>query len=85
VFVKPEEADGHRILVDRLWARGLSKKKAKVGPKGSSPHQVGKNSNDCHRVTENTEVLAACRYTAPAKDANGCREGTGHMSTDKRR
>ena len=38
--------------------------------KGSSPHQVGKNSNDCHRGTENTEVFAACRYTAPAKDAN---------------
>jgi len=35
VFVEPEEADGRRILVDRLWARGLSKKKAKVGPKGS--------------------------------------------------
>jgi len=37
---------------------------------GSSPHQVGNNSNDCHRATENTEALSACRYTAPAKDAN---------------
>jgi len=30
VYEKPEEADGRRILVDRLWARGLSKEKAKV-------------------------------------------------------
>ena len=28
--MEPEEADGHRILVDRLWARGVSKEKAKV-------------------------------------------------------
>ena len=45
-------------------------------------HHGGKDLNDCHKVTE---VLAACRYTAPAKDANGCREGTGHMSTDEHR
>jgi uncharacterized protein YeaO (DUF488 family) len=30
VYEEPDEADGHRILVDRLWARGLSKDKAKV-------------------------------------------------------
>ena len=30
VYEEPEEADGRRILVDRLWARGLSKEKAKV-------------------------------------------------------
>jgi len=30
VYGEPEEADGRRILVDRLWARGLSKEKAKV-------------------------------------------------------
>jgi uncharacterized protein YeaO (DUF488 family) len=30
VYDKPEEADGCRILVDRLWARGLSKEKARV-------------------------------------------------------
>ena len=30
VYEKPEKADGRRILVDRLWARGLSKEKAKV-------------------------------------------------------
>ncbi|ACN16447.1 conserved hypothetical protein [Desulforapulum autotrophicum HRM2] len=30
VYEKPDEADGRRILVDRLWARGLSKEKAKV-------------------------------------------------------
>ena len=30
VYEKPEAADGYRILVDRLWPRGLSKKKAKI-------------------------------------------------------
>ncbi|SFK18226.1 Uncharacterized conserved protein YeaO, DUF488 family [Nitrosomonas aestuarii] len=30
VYETPEQADGHRILVDRLWPRGLSKQKAKV-------------------------------------------------------
>jgi len=30
VYEEPDEADGRRILVDRLWARGLSKGKAKV-------------------------------------------------------
>jgi uncharacterized protein YeaO (DUF488 family) len=30
VYEKPEEKDGARILVDRLWPRGLTKKKAKI-------------------------------------------------------
>ena len=30
VYEEPEEADGRRVLVDRLWTRGLSKEKAKV-------------------------------------------------------
>jgi len=30
VYEEPEESDGRRVLVDRLWARGLSKEKAKV-------------------------------------------------------
>ncbi len=30
VYDKPEDADGFRILADRLWPRGLSKKDAKV-------------------------------------------------------
>ena len=30
VYEEPEELDGRRILVDRLWARGLPKEKAKV-------------------------------------------------------
>ena len=28
VYEKPEEADGTRILVDRLWPRGLTKQRA---------------------------------------------------------
>lgn len=30
VYDPPSEDDGYRILVDRLWPRGLSKEKAKV-------------------------------------------------------
>jgi uncharacterized protein YeaO (DUF488 family) len=30
IYVPAEEGDGFRILVDRLWPRGLSKEKAKV-------------------------------------------------------
>ena len=30
IYDKPEKSDGFRILVDRLWPRGLSKNKAKV-------------------------------------------------------
>jgi len=30
VYEKPEKEDGYRILVDRLWPRGLTKEKANV-------------------------------------------------------
>ena len=30
VYEKPDKDDGIRILVDRLWSRGLTKEKAKV-------------------------------------------------------
>ncbi len=30
VYVKSEKADGQRILVDRLWPRGLTKEKANI-------------------------------------------------------
>jgi uncharacterized protein YeaO (DUF488 family) len=30
VYETPEKADGQRILVDRLWPRGLTKEKAKI-------------------------------------------------------
>ncbi|GBD34155.1 hypothetical protein HRbin34_00478 [bacterium HR34] len=30
IYNKPERDDGFRILVDRLWPRGVSKQKAKV-------------------------------------------------------
>jgi uncharacterized protein YeaO (DUF488 family) len=30
VYEEPQESDGTRILVDRLWPRGLTKEKAKV-------------------------------------------------------
>jgi len=30
VYEKPEPSDGFRVLVDRLWPRGLTKEKAKI-------------------------------------------------------
>ena len=30
IYESPEETDGFRILVDRLWPRGISKEEAKV-------------------------------------------------------
>ena len=30
VYDRPEQSDGSRILVDRLWPRGLSKERAKI-------------------------------------------------------
>lgn len=30
VYEQPDKADGKRILVDRLWPRGLTKEKARV-------------------------------------------------------
>ena len=30
VYEKPDEGDGIRVLVDRLWPRGLKKKEAKI-------------------------------------------------------
>ncbi|MCX6762172.1 MAG: DUF488 domain-containing protein [Candidatus Moranbacteria bacterium] len=29
-YEKPEKSDGFRVLIDRLWPRGVSKEKAKV-------------------------------------------------------
>ena len=39
VYEEPDEADGRRVLVDRLWPRGLSKEKARVDvwEKGLAP------------------------------------------------
>ena len=31
VYEEPEPSDGVRVLVDRLWPRGLSKERAHVG------------------------------------------------------
>ncbi len=31
VYEPPEEGDGFRVLVDRLWPRGVSKEKAGIG------------------------------------------------------
>ena len=30
VYEEPEEVDGERMLIDRLWPRGLSKEKAEI-------------------------------------------------------
>ena len=33
VYEEPSRTDGVRVLVDRLWPRGVSKEKAGTGPK----------------------------------------------------
>ena len=35
VYEQPEKADGIRILIDRLWPRGLTKEKASVDAPGT--------------------------------------------------
>lgn len=30
IYEKPEQSDGYRVLVDRLWPRGVSKEKASL-------------------------------------------------------
>ena len=30
IYEEPAPADGHRVLVDRLWPRGLTKEKARI-------------------------------------------------------
>lgn len=30
IYEEPEESDGYRVLVDRLWPRGVSKEKARL-------------------------------------------------------
>jgi uncharacterized protein YeaO (DUF488 family) len=47
VYEPPDPADGYRILVERLWPRGISKEHAKVnlwikdaGGKLQAPHMV---------------------------------------------
>lgn len=30
IYEKPEKSDGYRVLVDRLWPRGVSKEKAQL-------------------------------------------------------
>lgn len=38
-YEKPDDTDGYRILVDRLWPRGISKERAKIDfwPKELAP------------------------------------------------
>lgn len=76
VYDAPTAADGQRILVDRLWPRGLSKDKAHldhwakdVAPSDSLRHWFGHDPErwDEFRfryrkeLTENAEAVAALR------------------------
>ncbi len=63
VYDEPEGADGCRIVVDRLWARGLSKEKArvdvwakKVAPSTALRHWYG---HDPHKWPEFKSRYAA--------------------------
>ncbi len=83
VYEEPTEADGVRILVDRLWPRGLSKERARVDVwlKEIAPttelrkwfnHEPAKWPEFKKRyrseMSKNTEALAALkRYLANGK------------------
>lgn len=73
VYDKPAETDGTRILVDRLWPRGLSKRKAAldgwnkdVAPSPALRKWFG------HRPERFTEF--AKRYRAELKDNDAVTE-----------
>lgn len=64
IYSPPEESDGYRILVDRLWPRGISKQNAKIDHWLKNIAPVGLNElldrnawtvltaiMDCHNVT----------------------------------
>jgi uncharacterized protein YeaO (DUF488 family) len=53
VYAEPAKADGFRVLVDRLWPRGLSKDRAKVDLwlKEIAPSDVLRNQFHQEKVT----------------------------------
>ena len=67
VYEKPAKSDGFRILVERLWPRGLTKEKARVDlwlkEVGPSPELRKWYSHDVEKWTEFKR-----RYTKELKD-----------------
>ena len=69
VYEKPEKSDGFRILVERLWPRGLSKEKASVDlwlkDAGPSPELRKWYSHDVEKWKEFRKL-----YIKELKDKN---------------
>ncbi len=70
VYEPPEEDDGQRVLVDRLWPRGLTKEKAavdywakEVAPSNDLRHWFG------HRPERWEEFAARYREALKGEDA----------------
>jgi uncharacterized protein YeaO (DUF488 family) len=72
-YDEPEESDGKRVLVDRLWPRGLSKERAhvdlwlkEVAPSNELRKWFG---HDPEKFAEFRKRYEAELATPPAKDA----------------
>ncbi len=72
VYDAPEAADGYRVLVDRLWPRGLSKERADVdlwlGAVAPSPALRTWWQHDPARMDEFAARYRAELATSPALD-----------------
>ena len=81
VYEAPEEQDGYRILVDRLWPRGISREKAKLDlwAKSIAPTNElrgeGGCTQQCRRPSGRSEGLsiwaAVCRLPGPGVPVAG--------------
>ena len=86
VYDEPKPGDGTRVLVERLWPRGLSKERAHVDLwlKEIAPsrelrtwfgHDPVKFTEFCHRYE--TELASADRAGGPGTAAGAGETGTG--------
>ena len=59
IYEKTEEADGFRVFVDRLWARGMKKEDAKIDYWAKEITPTKELREDYHKGKINFETFAA--------------------------
>ena len=59
IYEKTEEADGFRVFVDRLWARGMKKEDAKIDYWAKEITPTKELREDYHKGRINFETFAA--------------------------
>lgn len=72
IYEEPLEEDGYRILVDRLWPRGVSKERAKIDywPKDITPSTIiRKNFN--HNADKFEDFRNAYLYELNSNEKSG--------------